>query len=146
MGEVTKKVNNFIRNHSEQVFLSLLLILACSASFALGKLSEIDRKNEKISIEQDVSQDSVNEAAHGAFTPRIRANNSQIGDSSETGKPIENVLGSYVASKNSTYFHLTTCPGAKLIKEENKIYFNSKEDALAKGLQPAKNCKGLFRP
>jgi methylphosphotriester-DNA--protein-cysteine methyltransferase len=64
----------------------------------------------------------------------------------EAEKPADSPSGDYVASKNSTYFHLVTCPGAKLIKEENKVYFNTKEEALSRGLQPAKNCKELFEP
>lgn len=49
----------------------------------------------------------------------------------------------YVASKNGKVFHLPWCPGAKRIKEENKIWFSSKEEALALGLKPAANCDGI---
>ena len=47
----------------------------------------------------------------------------------------------FVASKNGTKYHLLTCPGAKQMKEENKVYFNSVKEATAAGYTPAANCK-----
>ena len=51
--------------------------------------------------------------------------------------------GAYVGSKNSNKFHLPTCPGAKTISDANKIWFQTKEEAIAKGYVPASNCKGI---
>jgi methylphosphotriester-DNA--protein-cysteine methyltransferase len=51
--------------------------------------------------------------------------------------------GSYVASKSGTKYHLPWCPGAKQIKEDNKIWFDTKEDAEKSGYAPAANCKGI---
>ena len=47
-------------------------------------------------------------------------------------------VGSLVASKNGETYYLTTCKNN--IKEENKIYFQSEEDAKKAGFRPAKNC------
>ncbi|MEK7586510.1 MAG: hypothetical protein AAB453_01420 [Patescibacteria group bacterium] len=52
-------------------------------------------------------------------------------------------IGSVVASKNGTKYHLPTCPGAKQIKESNKISFTSPEQATLAGYTPAANCPGL---
>jgi len=51
--------------------------------------------------------------------------------------------GQYVASKNGTKYYFTWCSGVSRIKEENKIYFDKKELAEAKGLEPSKTCPGL---
>lgn len=48
-----------------------------------------------------------------------------------------------VASKNGSKYHYLWCPGAKQMKEENKLYFASAEAARAAGYTPAANCKGL---
>lgn len=48
--------------------------------------------------------------------------------------------GPYVGSRSSDRFHHESCPGARLIKEGNKVYFSSKEDALRAGYAPAGNC------
>lgn len=47
----------------------------------------------------------------------------------------------YVASKNSTVFHYPDCKWAQRIKEENKIWFKTREEALKKGYTPCKVCK-----
>lgn len=48
-----------------------------------------------------------------------------------------------VASKKGTTYHLPWCSGAKSIKEENRITFESPAAAKAAGYRPAGNCKGL---
>jgi len=51
--------------------------------------------------------------------------------------------GKVVGSINSDKYHLPDCPGAKQIKEKNKIWFDSIEAAAAAGYKPAGNCPGL---
>lgn len=51
--------------------------------------------------------------------------------------------GNYVASKNGTKYHLPWCSGAQRIKEENKIWFETREEAEKLGYSPAANCPGL---
>lgn len=46
-----------------------------------------------------------------------------------------------VASSGGTRYHSLTCSSANSIQEENKIYFDSIDLALAAGYQPAKNCE-----
>ena len=47
-------------------------------------------------------------------------------------------IGNLVASKNGETYYLTTCKNN--IKEENKIYFQTEEDAKKAGFRQAKNC------
>jgi hypothetical protein len=49
----------------------------------------------------------------------------------------------YVASKTGKKYYLPTCAGAKRIKEENKIWFATREQAAAAGYSPAAKCKGI---
>jgi len=49
----------------------------------------------------------------------------------------------YIASVEGKVFHFLWCPGAKNIKQENAIRFRTKEEALASGRTPARNCPGL---
>ena len=53
----------------------------------------------------------------------------------------ETPVEGYVASKNSTVFHMPDCKWAQRIKEENKIWFTTREEALDKGYKPCKVCK-----
>jgi hypothetical protein len=51
--------------------------------------------------------------------------------------------GELVGSKNGSVYHLPWCSGAQRIKEENKVWFNSKEEAEKAGYRAATNCKGI---
>ena len=47
----------------------------------------------------------------------------------------------YVGNKNSLIFHINTCSSVKNMKEENKVSFLLKEDAVKNGYTPCKKCK-----
>lgn len=49
--------------------------------------------------------------------------------------------GQYVASKNGEKYHPADSGTAKRIKVENKIYFDSKEEAEAAGYEPGQSVK-----
>ncbi len=55
----------------------------------------------------------------------------------------ETIRGMYVASKTGAAYYLPWCGSVKRIKEENKIWFSSREEAEATGYKPAANCKGI---
>ena len=49
--------------------------------------------------------------------------------------------GQYLASKNGKLYYNVGCSGANRIKEENKIWFNTKEEAESRGLTMSSTCK-----
>ena len=49
--------------------------------------------------------------------------------------------GRYIASKNGSKYFPEDCSSSKTIKEENKIFFNTPEEAQKAGYELAKNCK-----
>ena len=46
-----------------------------------------------------------------------------------------------VASKNGTKYYYLKCSGVNRIKNENKVYFDTFQDAEREGLELAKNCQ-----
>lgn len=58
------------------------------------------------------------------------------------GTPKE-IEGKYVASRSGGFYYLPTCSGAKRIKEKNQIWFQSREEAEARGLKPSSSCPGM---
>lgn len=46
--------------------------------------------------------------------------------------------GKFVASKKAGTFHVAKCDWAARISRQNRVWFDSKEDALARGLKPDK--------
>ena len=51
--------------------------------------------------------------------------------------------GKYVGSRSGHSYYLPTCSGVKRIKDANKVWFQSAEEAKGKGYKPATTCKGL---
>jgi len=51
--------------------------------------------------------------------------------------------GEYVGSRSGSVYHLPWCSGAQRIAEENKVWFETQEEAEAAGYRAAKNCPGL---
>lgn len=47
----------------------------------------------------------------------------------------------YMCSRNSKVFHKTNCGHGAQIKEENRVYFETREEAVNAGLEPCKHCK-----
>jgi hypothetical protein len=108
----------------DSLFYGLCVILVGCACFGLGRLS-IDQ----IEPQNRVSAGSV------VLT--------ELPPASVAASEAASSAARYVGSKSGSKYHLLTCPGASQIKEVNKIYFNTKEEALQQGYAPAANCPGL---
>jgi hypothetical protein len=52
-------------------------------------------------------------------------------------------VGLFIGSVNSDKYHYRWCAGAERISPENRLYFNSVEEAQVAGYEPASNCSGL---
>lgn len=48
--------------------------------------------------------------------------------------------GSYVGNSNTGKFHISSCPSVSKMSDHNKVYFNSRNDAVNQGYNPCKNC------
>jgi len=71
--------------------------------------------------------------------------NAKIGlpvQNSEITKTNDNykILGNFLASINGKAYYPKDCAAANRIKEENRIWFDTKEEAEAQGYKPAQNC------
>ena len=60
-------------------------------------------------------------------------------DQKRATTPIEGE-GTYMASKNSDVFHLSSCSWAKRISERNRLYFRTFREAFDSGRRPCKVC------
>jgi len=113
-----------------KLFLSMAIILIASLSFGLGRLS-MTGKSSAVKIEYA-------ETIVGNET----VTNTATAINSISNSPVQTVGEStVVSSKNGTKYHYLHCPGAKQIKEENKIMFASPSAAESAGYTLAANCK-----
>lgn len=121
----------------EGVLTLLVVLFVCIASFGLGYIAGKDAGREGIVIQQrpKAEIEHVQESLSASAGQAIVSTPEEI--------PALSAGGQYVASKKGTKYHLPWCAGAKSMKEENKIWFNSKEEAEKAGYTPASNCKGI---
>lgn len=125
-----------------------IVLLASSASFGLGMLAEREMapNREGVKIEGIAGSEALPAAVSAASAPIIPkasgAKSSYTKKALPTGTATA-ATGKYVASRNGTKYYLPFCGTVNRIKEENKIWFNTKEEAEAAGFGPASTCKGL---
>jgi hypothetical protein len=125
--DYTKKIKSFWEDNKQDLFIAAVIFLVGLASFGLGRLSILWPKKEPLVIEEFGQK----------AAPLIKSTASKESSAVILSK------GKYVASKNGTAYHFPWCPGALRIKEENKIWFQTKEEAESRGYKPAGNCEGL---
>jgi len=115
--------NNFKRLIAIDVyFYTCLIILVSLLSFALGRYSVQPAVPAVIPSVTYTQLEAV--ATVSSATQELKSEQIQ----------------KFVASKKGTKYHLLSCPGAKQMNEDNKIFFNTKKDAEAAGYTPAGNC------
>lgn len=125
--DIQEKINRIPPGTLEDIFVVAVVILVAVASFGLGRLSmRLEEKGEFQMLYPGAIQGNAGETVRVGLVQGVAAQG-----------------GGYVASKNGSKYHLPWCAGAQAIKEENKVWFESKEAAEAAGYAPAGNCKGL---
>lgn len=137
--------NRALSSVPKDVLLVFLVLSVAVASFGLGMLSQrqmVAQKGSGFWVEQVASSSpSVLGAAVAGATASALVTKISAGTAESVSAPL--AVGKYVASKNGTKYYLPNCSGAKRIKEENKVWFASIEDAKASGRTPSSTCKGL---
>ncbi len=124
--EMFNKFKPFLED--DTLFYGVCVVLVGLCAFGLGRLSA-----GEIRPISGVSQGSVVLTQ----SPEVSVEQGTI-----EGEVLD-TEGMYVGSKNGSKYHLTTCPGAGQIKEENKVYFDTPTEARAQGYTPAGNCPGI---
>ena len=49
--------------------------------------------------------------------------------------------GNYIGNRNSKKFHLSSCRYAASMKETNRVFFHSRDEAVSEGYKPCGVCK-----
>ena len=127
--ELNRKIKGFVDEYmTNELYIVVIIILVGFAGFGLGRLSIIEKQKMPVRIEY-------------AETTSANVLNA-TDDFVKEDTPISQG-GLLIGSKNGSKYHFPWCSGAQRIKESNKIWFESKEEAERAGYEPAKNCKGL---
>ncbi len=122
--------------HSGDLAVGVLLVSVGVGSFFLGRASTgesfVVPTSQKAEVVDAQSPESEVPASRGV---QDTLRSTEVTNSQESG--------AYVGSRNGTKYHLPWCSGAKRIKDENKIWFETKEEAERAGYTPAANCEGI---
>lgn len=139
--ELKEKGKSVLARVPEGALWLAILALASSGSFGLGYLSGKEAGGGGVIIQSQGTARTETESPANALvaTPSMAVSQTEP----EPLPPPPSGGGQYVASKSGRSYHLPWCAGAKQIKEDNKVYFESKAEAEAAGYAPAKNCKGI---
>ena len=125
---------NFIKTKGEKLFLLFGFILILVAGFFSGYSYSQEQIEKQSIIIEDPDESCVD-----LFFNRSEINlNSQLKDDNASSKEISTPKQNselFVASKNSKLYHKADCVYVNRIKEENKIFFNSAQEAEDMGLK-----------
>lgn len=126
ISEYPEKVKGWVSENRTDLLTALIIFLIGMASFGLGRLSIVLPQKEPIRLE-DIGFSQEQQEKQAADIPGPTA--------------LKN--GTFVASKSGSVYYAIWCSGVSRIREENKVWFQTKEAAKAQGYRPAKNCPGL---
>ena len=137
LSERLEKVKGWLAENRKDLLTAAFIFLMGLGSFGLGRLSVIWPEKEPITItDGDLTQNTDGGTA-SAPAP------AGAGTAAISNAPVVSAKGKYVASKSGAYYHFPWCSGALRIKDANKIWFQTKQEAEVRGLKPAANCPGL---
>lgn len=127
------KFLQFVKRYQYQAFLVFCFTFVSLVSYNLGRISALEKSPLKIGENSDLKTGGGNLKADIYSAIEGQQTNNQP-------KPTKQLDTRVVVSKNSNKYHYSWCAGAKRIKEENKIWFNSVQEAESGGYALAGNC------
>lgn len=126
--KLCKRAYAIIIENKKELYLVVVVVLVAVTSFGLGRLSKIREEKTPIMIENMALDATSTPPSVKTDTNKTTANKSEM---------------IFVASKNGKKYYYAWCESAKIIKEQNRVWFSSKEEVEKAGYEPAVNCKGL---
>lgn len=122
-----KRTKEWLKINEKELFLATIVVLVATISFGLGRLSKIREEKTPIIIENVATSTEIT-----VKTPNSQRATLTVGEDKI-----------FVASKNGKKYYYAWCDAAKTIKEQNRVWFATKEEAEKAGYESAANCKGL---
>jgi len=130
-----KKLKSIILD--DTFYIAILLLLVGVGSFGLGRVGQTAPSQPA-----SISLTTLPQATSTPNNPPSTTSTSPVPSHSVVNSvPIVESKANFVVSKSGTKYHKLTCPGAKQIKDSNKIFFANEDEALASGYTRAANCK-----
>jgi hypothetical protein len=118
-----QKIKHFITSETgKDVLIVIIVILVGLGSFGLGRLSK-EAQNEGLWVEY------ANEGANVINSLNTAENG------------LNQTSSAFFASSKGTKYYSVTCSAGKTIKQENRVYFNTREEAEGAGYELSSSCR-----
>ena len=142
MEKIKLTINNWIESEKgKDVLIVAIIILTGLGAFELGRLSK-ENANSGIKILSTPSQ-TANQSANAISATNNKSNtafgaNIQIPKKSQNSDSVKKIF--FASNRGSKYYPLG-CSAGKTIKQENRIYFGSREEAEKAGYELSSSCR-----
>ena len=132
-----QKIKTFLESdRGKDILVILIVILVGLGSFGLGRLSK-SGSSEGIKIEYPAVMENQPASAVSAVKTESVTQKVNLGNQLSTNSAVK----SYFASNRGSKYYSIGCSGGKTIKQENKIYFSTKEEAERAGYELSSSCR-----
>jgi len=130
------KNKEFWLKNEQKIVLIFGLILVAILAFEAGVMKGQNSSKSALIIEKPAQCSSIsNTSQDSQKTQNLTSGEVSTKIGGETAKSCQ-----FVASKNSDKYHKNTCAIGKKIKPENKVCFDTEQEAIDKGLKRAGCC------
>jgi len=135
-----EKIKHFIQSdNGKDLLILFIIILVGLGSFQLGRLSKgeispnigINYPNQEAQALKSLNQ--ISDSGQTKEDPKIAE--------SYEYKGVDLTGRNYFASSRGTKYYSFGCSAGKTIKQENRIYFDTEEQAKEKGYTKSSSCK-----
>ena len=132
-----EKIKSFIQTEKgKDIMVMIIVILVGLCSFELGRLSK-DTKNEGIQVEYPNEEVKQEANAISALSNSNILQNDKMSQTVNTNTSSKN----FFASSRGSKYYSVGCSAGKSIKQENRIYFETKEEAERAGYALSSSCR-----
>lgn len=123
-----EKIKQFIEsNTGKDILTVIIVILVGLGSFGLGRLSK-EPKNEGLKVEYGGEEANVSKIINN----EVPANLNKINQKTN---------GNFFASSKGSKYYSLGCSAGKTIKQENRVYFDTREGAESAGYELSSSCR-----
>jgi predicted PurR-regulated permease PerM len=132
--DIVEKIKSLYDNLKVALFFFLLVLIVGLISFYLGRLST-QEASESPNLGKKVTQNSNNLKAQSFIKETdTQTNNTTLKNT------VNKTTGKYIASKNGKIYYPKDCKGSQRIKDSNRVFFETKEEAEYKGYKQTASC------
>ncbi len=128
-----EKIKQFIESEKgKDILIVVIVILVGLSCFELGRLS---KQSSSSGIKIEYPNQNINQTANALSTDKL-ANNITTPSFQNS-----NIIGkNYFASNRGTKYYPIGCSAGKTIKQENRVYFTTSEEAEKAGYTLSSSC------